>query len=185
MSPRYPTLYFLDVQNIDLDDLSVLGSEKERFDRYIREEDKRLFLGGRMLIREHISREPLLFKKNGKPYFIGRHFSLSHSYPYVALFVGSDSVGIDLETEERFEKVDLIRFFPKEDLEKLPDPKKLWCLKEAVYKAYGKDQWNPKEPFDDLEDDTVIYRGVKFYYRFPDALPVVMALVQKHPFNTN
>ncbi len=100
---------------------------------------------GRYLIRQyvpHYNQEKLKVSQNGKPYLEDTEleFSLSHSFPYVALLVSDEPVGVDLQVYS--DKI--VRIAPKftsSEEADMTDPTQLtvvWCLKEAAFKWYEK-----------------------------------------------
>lgn len=84
---------------------------------------------------------------HGKPYLVNSDYSisLSHSYDYAAVMIGKDrSVGVDIELiKPKIHRIQQ-KFLSSSELEQL-DVKDntdglyvCWCVKEAVYKWYGK-----------------------------------------------
>ena len=64
-------LYLLDVTALPLSLASLLGQDdRARFDRYVKDEDKALFLGGRLLLRHFFPAQHLGFGDNKRPYFV-------------------------------------------------------------------------------------------------------------------
>ncbi len=179
------SLFLLRVDEIDPNRIFEFGEkEKERFDALRKQEDKLLFLGGRLLIKQYVSNQEILFLSNQKPYIPGaKKFSLSHTYPYVALLVGENENGVDIEKRERLESTHLEKCLAKSDQEFLGDLGKLWCLKEATYKCAGVGQFNPKEPFDIFNEDVVVYRGKTMHYRFPVHEDIVITVASENPID--
>ncbi len=173
-------LYLLDVASLPLEKTDLLSaSEQTKMHRYVKVEDRRLFLGSRLLCKKVLGSSEFSRLDNGKPYLeVGPSFSLSHSYPYVALLVGEASpVGVDLEAKERVLLSKLEEYLPPSDRNRVPDLASLWCLKEAIYKARGKDYFDPKAPFEEISTDQVRFAGESFFYRVleKEGFVIVMA----------
>lgn len=114
--------------------------------------EKRLiqWLSTRLLLRTMLNTSEYIdcrMDDHGKPYLVNSAYtiSLSHSYDYAAVMIGKDrSVGVDIEKIKT--KISLIqqKFLSPPELA-LPGVKDntqalyvCWCVKEAVYKWYGK-----------------------------------------------
>ncbi len=100
---------------------------------------------GRYMMNQYIPNfniENLNVSKNGKPYLKDSEleFSLSHSFPYVALLVSNEPVGVDIQVYS--DKI--VRIAPKftsEEEADMTDTTQLtvvWCLKESAFKWYEK-----------------------------------------------
>ncbi len=79
---------------------------------------------------------------SGKPYIKGvQGFSLSHCYPYCAIFVSTEMAEIGIDIENPAQKLHDVRtkFLSDKELRKLPLTlpylQAYWCAKEAVYKS--------------------------------------------------
>lgn len=181
------TLYLLDVSSLPLDDLSLLyQEERERLARYRQDQDKALFLGGRLLIRHHVGPGKLEFRSEGKPFLPGgKEFSLSHAYPYVVLAVASSPVGVDVESLSRLEKSPVKDFYPASDLEEYPDVGELWCLKEAAFKCRGEGYFNPREALKKQGEGSFLYLGVPYFYQTTTREGHCLAVVAKQPFEVS
>ena len=160
-------IYVLNVQSLPLEDISILlEQEKERFSRFRKEEDKALFLGGRLLIHHFVGKGPILLQENGKPFLKEESsFSLTHSFPYVALVQGACPIGIDLEAIERLKTTPVSRYFPEEDRKEFEDVGLLWCLKEAAYKCDGTGYFNPKERVIRTGENSFLYRNKRLFFK--------------------
>jgi phosphopantetheine--protein transferase-like protein len=138
------------------------ADERQRWQRYAREEDRNRFLLVRALVRKvlaqelHLQPQELVFKSDshGKPHVVAPggkalHFNLSHTRGLSALVLSRKvEVGVDVESLGR--EVELLalarRYFATPEvlmLEDLaPEPQRelffaLWTLKEAWVKAKG------------------------------------------------
>jgi len=114
--------------------------------------DKRLlqWLSTRLLLRKMLNTSDYIdvrMDEHGKPHLVNSAYSisLSHSYDYAAVIIGREkSVGVDIEQIKT--KIHRIqhKFLSDPELEQ-PGVKDntqalyvCWCVKEAVYKWYGK-----------------------------------------------
>lgn len=164
MENRPHGLYLLDVRGLDISDVSVLNElELARFNRFRFDKDKATFLYGRKLIRRFASKDEISYGFNKRPYFKdGPFFSLSHSYPYVALAVSSSPIGVDIESLDRLDKTPVTRYFAESEKEEFPELSKLWCYKEAIFKCYGDGYFDPKEPLH-KDKDVFYFKGKPFF----------------------
>jgi 4'-phosphopantetheinyl transferase EntD len=86
----------------------------------------------------HIEKTP-----TGKPILIhGPHLSISHSGAFGAVMISSKPVGLDIQIHRDMTYRIREKYCHKRELDWLGDEKdarylKLWCAKEAIYKAYG------------------------------------------------
>lgn len=114
--------------------------------------EKRLiqWLSARLLLRTMLNTSDYIdsrMDEHGKPYLYNSnyHISLSHSYDYAAVMIGRNkSVGVDIEKikpkihriQQKFLSVPELRMpGVKDNTQALYI---CWCVKEAVYKWYGK-----------------------------------------------
>ncbi|MCC6186439.1 MAG: 4'-phosphopantetheinyl transferase superfamily protein [Chitinophagaceae bacterium] len=105
------------------------------------------FLAGRFLLRQLHKDFPLhsiITDDQDKPQLPNKtlHFSISHSYPYVACIISTQSsVGIDIQCWHKSILALQQKFLsPNEQQYCANDPKKItvaWCSKEAAYKYQG------------------------------------------------
>ena len=165
MEKGAPTLYLLDVTDLKEDLSSRLSEEDQaRFRRYLKQEDRLLFLGGRLLIHRFLGKGKLSFASNGKPYVDGGpSFSLTHSYPFVALLVGEGKLGVDIESKQRLASSKLGEIFPSIETDSDHDLGEIWCVKEAIYKAKGTGYFDPKKPLLREEDGTYVCKGERYF----------------------
>ena len=108
------------------------------------------WLSTRLLLRRMLNTADYIdcrMDEHGKPYLVNSEYSISisHSYDYASVMIGKNrDVGVDIEKIKT--KVHLIqhKFLSARELEQLnvkDDTQGLyvcWCVKEAVYKWYGK-----------------------------------------------
>ena len=87
---------------------------------------------------ENLRRDP-----GGKPYWEGCHFNLSHSGPWVALAVGEERVGVDVECFRESRNVEALakRYFTPEEQAFVGSSQgrflEIWTAKEARLKWEG------------------------------------------------
>jgi len=108
------------------------------------------WLSTRLLLRRMLNTSDYIdcrMDEHGKPYLVNSayHISLSHSYDYAAVIIGKEkSVGVDIELiktkihriQQKFlSPPELAQLQVKDNTEGLYV---CWCVKEAVYKWYGK-----------------------------------------------
>lgn len=108
------------------------------------------WLSTRLLLRRMLNTSDYIdcrLDEHGKPYLVDSayHISLSHSYDYAAVMIGKEqSVGVDIELiktkihriQQKFlSPPELAQLQVKDNTEGLYV---CWCVKEAVYKWYGK-----------------------------------------------
>lgn len=108
------------------------------------------WLSTRFLLRTMLNTSDYIdsrMDEHGKPYLFNSdyHISLSHSYDYAAVMIGKDrSVGVDIERiKTKIHRIQQKFLSPPELAQ--PGIKDntaalyvCWCVKEAVYKWYGK-----------------------------------------------
>ena len=87
----------------------------------------------------------ILYKENGKPYLSNNILiSISHSYDWLAVLISFNGVDVGVDIEKVRDKILNIKdkFLSPKELEDLKDASLekhivYWCVKEAVYKAFG------------------------------------------------
>jgi 4'-phosphopantetheinyl transferase len=108
------------------------------------------WLSTRLLLRRMLNTEEYIdcrMDEHGKPYLVNSDYSISisHSYDYASVMIGKNrDVGVDIEKIKT--KVQLIqhKFLSVRELDELNVKDNTqglyacWCVKEAVYKWYGK-----------------------------------------------
>lgn len=175
-------LYLLNVKTFCLHEGPFLSyPEIKRYEGYMRQEDKDLFIMGRYLIRKYVGMRKFDVSENGKLSIQGeKPFSLSHSYPYVALAVSEGAeIGVDVETTERLQNGQL-----SELLKKIKTSMPLsfyWCLNEACFKASGKGNFNPSESIEPLGEGKCLYRDETYYYGHVGLANAMIVVASKEP----
>jgi 4'-phosphopantetheinyl transferase len=108
------------------------------------------WLSTRLLLRKMLNTSDYIdcrMDEHGKPYLVNSayHISLSHSYDYAAVMIGKDrSVGVDIELiKPKIHRIQHKFLSPPELAQKgIKDNTQAlyvcWCVKEAVFKWYGK-----------------------------------------------
>lgn len=93
----------------------------------------------------------IIYNKNGKPYILNNpiFFNISHKDGIVVCIINNTEIGIDIETINNknmeilnFIATDSEKIYVGNSLKRLT---KLFTLKEAYFKAYGKDMLSPKD----------------------------------------
>jgi 4'-phosphopantetheinyl transferase len=116
----------------------------------------------------------IMIDEHGKPRIDGLHFSISHSFPYVAVIVDeAKETGIDIQVwrpnmtriQDKFLSLEEQQFF-------VGDEKRItaaWCAKEAAYKCIG------KKGVDFIRDLNIVYCSIRdtycvfnLYTRYPE-----------------
>lgn len=152
-------LYELLGGEFNLDDLSAISHSDKR----------REWLASRLLIRKLVDKLEVAYHgthkdEHGKAFLVNHdyHISLTHTLEYVAAIINpAAAVGIDMEKEsEKLQRV-AHKFLSPRELERTGSDIHLlciyWCVKEAVYKQYGKKKISFKDsifvnPFDSESD---------------------------------
>lgn len=116
---------------------SFIHAEKRRIEYY----------AGRFLLQRlipHLDLEKIKIDNIGKPYLEDGsfHFSISHSFPYIAVVIHETAVvGIDIQVYRPKILRILEKYLHTDELYLLPQTienmSMLWCTKEALYKWRG------------------------------------------------
>ena len=102
--------------------------------------------------------QPLLQLPSGKPYFeTGPYFSLSHTKRFAASAISVPfEIGIDIEENSRAVSKIAARFLSERELQFLNSEEMHrlgWCMKEAMYKAFGQSGLDFRTEVQIIEDD--------------------------------
>ena len=161
--------YLLDVKEIESRFEPLLFSlpkqEQEAILKFVRPQDQMTSLGKFLLLHRYTPDAPLLKRENGKPYKeMGPHFSISHCYPYVVLFLLDSSCGVDIEVNDEKRVSFLLDYFD-ESKEEGDFPALLrWTIKESCYKAKGVGYLQPKAPLLSISEDLLEYDGDVYHF---------------------
>lgn len=187
--------------------LALLPTEEQaRIQRYRQDQDRNRGLVAALLPRLLIAREtgqPLAairfaHGERGKPYYPDDstlHFNLSHSGVHVALAVGPEAVGVDVEQLRPARDWEAIarRFFAADEqrwLARFGDSERqarffeLWSRKESLLKATGDGLAGALSSFSVIpEADTLIrFRGISWNLRSYQGIPgCALALCARAP----
>jgi phosphopantetheinyl transferase len=123
------------------------AEEKVKYSKFMVDSRKKQWLSSRLLVNElSPGCGPILYDKDGKPYFQDKesNLSVSHSYDYASAIISpKKKVGIDIEkASDRLHRVKE-RFLSHDELVNIDTDNELkalcahWCAKEALYKVYG------------------------------------------------
>ncbi|AWH84770.1 4-phosphopantetheinyl transferase [Flavobacterium album] len=139
-----------------------------KMDKMKSEQHRKALLSVRRLIQEMGYTDfDLYYGPDGKPHLKdGTHISITHSYAFSAVIIGSSNTGIDIELQR--EKVITIADKFIEPEFSFLDPLHLeeymrkliviWCVKEAVYKMISRKQLSFKQHINvhafDMKDGT-------------------------------
>ena len=124
---------------IDAAEIALLNSFTHSFRRI-------QFLASRLLLHLLLPNAKIKYDGNGKPWLHQNDFfiSLSHSSSFVAIIISQYRCGIDIELiRPKIEKI-APKFLSEKELKEsegefLTERLHIyWCVKEAVYKVYGK-----------------------------------------------
>ena len=92
-------------------------------------------------LKNQLSKESLLKKKFGKPYFSnGPFFNISHSGHYVVMATASSEIGIDIEENKQRDMSAILRIFNEVEAKMVKEHQDfyyLWCAKESLIKCLG------------------------------------------------
>ena len=144
------------IWDFDLEEaLAAVSAERREYAlRYRHERDRRLCVAAYRLLERALKLEfginavpPFVKEENGKPSLEGLpgvHFNLSHCAEAVACAVGTEPVGIDVESIGRYDaEVAAVAMSDEEcaAIAASPQPEvefaRLWTMKESLYKLNG------------------------------------------------
>lgn len=114
------------------------GKEKERYLSASSQSRRREIIAINAIVKTLLSSE-ITHDENGRPVLANdiRHISLSHTGDYVALAVGLNMLGVDMEHNDRDIRRFAERVFSHDETTLTDNLISLWCAKESLYKAAG------------------------------------------------
>ncbi|HEY4797900.1 MAG TPA: 4'-phosphopantetheinyl transferase superfamily protein [Bacteroidia bacterium] len=129
---------------------------------FSRENRKKEWLVSRILVDQLTNKDniEIFYDEHNKPFLKGskKNISISHSHGLLAVLLDDDETGIDIELlkpgilriKEKFMSEKELQSLKREHLEE--QLTLYWCVKESLYKYYGKKQLTfkknlPVEPF--------------------------------------
>ena len=143
----------------------------QKADRYKMPDDKKRCVAGGVLLRHFLGDTRIMDNGYGKPIAEnGPAFNLSHSGDWIALAIGEDEVGCDIEKPKfvSYEKMGRI-VFTENELAKIRGAQDkmsafftLWTKKEALLKCMGKGFHRPAKSVDVSGDR--FFDGEKCYF---------------------
>lgn len=130
--------------------------EQEKFNAY--HPKKRLeYLMVREMLSQTLPQHQIKYESTGAPYLFPKsaHLSISHSFPFAAIAIAKDRVGIDLEKiSERILNIKHKFLFETEVswTEGKENEKELltiiWAIKESLYKLHPSKYWSLKKHYE-------------------------------------
>ena len=127
---------------------SVNDEQRKKALKFKYEDDQIRSLISSCLINA-LSKEPVLYKENGKPYFAnGPYFNISHSGDYVIMAIASKEVGVDIEENRPKDMSMLLKIFNDAEAKMIKEHEDfyyLWCAKESLIKCIGSSVSHIKE----------------------------------------
>jgi 4'-phosphopantetheinyl transferase len=163
-----PFLFLVQLSGEEEVDNSLFSSKEIKAINFYKRKEDQLLKATSLLLVSLLIKKPVIRNKYGKPLAKdGPYFSLSHSYPYVVLVVGSSPIGVDVEITKLWDSRMDALCFVKEDKEIGLPPLRLWTLKEACYKSKGDYVFDPqKEKIKILSAKTLQDDNTIRYYLF-------------------
>lgn len=139
----------------NFDDLVLSENDLAKIQNY-HPKKKAEFLMVRRILSEKLHGNKILYKEDGEPFLKpkDREISISHSFPYVALALSRQKVGVDLEAfkekiiniKDKFIRQEEQLFIPKHrEVEYLTI---IWSVKEALYKIHHSNYWSLKKHYE-------------------------------------
>ena len=148
-------LYFININSVSNENYDkyyflIDEDRRNRVDKYINENDRKLSICSGMLLKHalknlNIEDYKLKYNEYGKPYLVGNnyYFNISHSKDYAICVIADDEIGCDIEYIRDFNIKIAQRYFNNEEYEDiLIDNSKdkfyrYWTLKESFIKNVG------------------------------------------------
>lgn len=124
-------------------DVILREATEERFSKMKSEVHQKGFMAVRQLLQyAGYSDLDLRYDENGKPSLVdGSYISISHSFEYASIIIGTENVGIDIEMKRDKIKRIANKFCNERELglvegdnEEVDMLTEIWCTKEAMFK---------------------------------------------------
>lgn len=149
--------------------------ELEGISNEIRKKERIL---SRFLLETLLGRKAIVhYEDSGKPVMNGVNFSISHTKNYVAVIMGKDTVGVDIEHKsDRIFRI-TEKFMHQDELKNLSEISEkqkfallCWCAKETVFKIINENGVDFTEMCCKIESEKVIlnYKNTDFTLNFMD-----------------
>lgn len=146
---------------------TLSSAESKKLQEIKADSRRQEFLSFRQLLRAIPFDEEITYMPNGKPQIGSGHISISHTSGLVALLIGTNPVGLDLQAPAQ--KLYRVRskFCHADELSAAQESEDemaylclLWSAKEAVFKIYGEQMIFSEDmvclPFDPLGQAAII-----------------------------
>jgi 4'-phosphopantetheinyl transferase len=142
---------------VELQSQLILNKEELDFFNNLKKGKRNLhWLAGRVLLRKLLDTNEFIEVKEdefGKPYLLNFNFELSitHSYDYAGVCISKNKTGIDIEKMKKDLSFLSHKFLSDQEINYLNSDnlfKQLyicWCVKETLYKLYGKKELSFKQ----------------------------------------
>lgn len=128
---------------------------------------QREFLLVRKMLKTILPNHKIKYQDNGEPYLEpkDRFISISHSFPFVAIAISDEKIGIDLEKkQEKLVKIKS-KFLHSSEYSWAENDDELltiiWSIKEALYKIHQKKYWSFREHYEVLSFDLSEKKSIK------------------------
>lgn len=146
--------------------------ENKVYNRYCQSHTKRQkeMLIVRKIIKTFLPHHQLKYKENGEPYLLplGIHISISHSFPFVALAISKNKMGIDLEKLTPRIKLLKDKFLTQTELSWIGNKENemdllsvIWTIKEALYKIHPVKYWSFREHYEVQEFNLLANKNIQ------------------------
>lgn len=108
------------------------------------------------MLRDLVPDYQLFYHNNGEPYLEpkDKYISISHSFPFAAVAISENKIGLDLEKiQSKLQKVKS-RFLYKTEYQWTENEKELkfltiiWAIKESLYKIHPAKYWSFREHYE-------------------------------------
>lgn len=146
--------------------------ERENLEKFKSYQPKKLLeaLMVRQMLSQKLPNSKILYKENGEPYLDSGDFelSVSHSFPFAAIALSKNKIGVDLESfkekiirvKDKFIQPDEQQFIPENQLVEYLTI--IWSIKESLYKIHHSNYWSLKKHYEvrpfKLDDEYVSCR---------------------------